>query len=175
MLTDNYMSYDQYLDCADKEEREVIDKLFEQCILDIKDLNKIMKIKEKINILVITSTKCKDSATIVPFLLKIKEINNNIEVNFLLKNENEELLKELSGESRVPSFLILDQENNVLRKFVEFPIGVKEILSSSPVEETQDIVDSMRSGLYNKLIQDDIIKFITGEGYEYYPFERKDK
>lgn len=34
MLTDNYMSYDQYLDCADKEEREVIDKLFEECILD---------------------------------------------------------------------------------------------------------------------------------------------
>lgn len=42
MLTDNYMSYDQYLDCADKEEREVIDKLFEK-FLPLKKQRKSQK------------------------------------------------------------------------------------------------------------------------------------
>ena len=174
MVTCNYMNYIEYINCADGEERQVIDKLFKQCILENKGLDKVKQLEKRVNILVITSTKCKDSATIVPFLIKLKELNDKIEINFLLKKDNEELLEKLTNESRVPTFLILDSRNNVLRKFIEFPRGVKEILRNSSVEMTQDIIDKMRNGKYNELIQEDLIRFITGEEYEYITFVRKD-
>ena len=117
----------------------------------------------------------KDSATIIPFLIKLSQFNEHIEVKFLLKNDNEELLSKLSGEMKLPSIMVIDNDNNVIRKFIEFPKGVKEILIKSPKEKTQEIIDAMRNGKYNDLIQLDLIKFITGKKYEYISFERLDK
>ena len=96
-------------------------------------------------------------------------------MKFLLKNDNEELLSKLSGEMKVPTIMVVDNNNNVIRKFVEFPKGVKDILINSPKEKTQEIIDEMRNGKYNDLIQLDLIKFITGKKYEYVSFNRLDK
>ena len=38
-----------------------------------------------------------------------------------------------------------------------------------------EIIDEMRNGKYNDLIQLDLIKFITGKKYEYISFNRLDK
>ena len=95
-------------------------------------------------------------------------------MKFLLKNDNEELLSKLSGEMKVPTIMVIDN-NNVIRKFVEFPKGVKDILINNPKEKTQEIIDEMRNGKYNDLIQLDLIKFITGKKYEYISFNRLDK
>ena len=108
-------------------------------------------------------------------LIKLSQFNENIEVNFLLKKDNEELLRKLSGEMKLPTIMVMDSDNNVIRKFVEFPKGVKDILINSPKEETQKVIDEMRNGKYNDLIQLDLIKFITGKKYEYISFERLDK
>ena len=81
----------------------------------------------------------------------------------------------LSGEMKLPTIMVMDSDNNVIRKFVEFPKGVKDILINTPKEETQKVIDEMRSGKYNDLIQLDLIKFITGKKYEYISFERLDK
>ena len=76
---------------------------------------------------------------------------------------------------KLPTIMVMDSDNNVIRKFVEFPKGVKDILINTPKEETQKVIDEMRSGKYNDLIQLDLIKFITGKKYEYISFERLDK
>ena len=92
-----------------------------------------------------------------------------------MKKDNEELLNNLCGELKVPAIIVLDNEKNVIRKFVEFPKGVKDILISNPKEKTQEIIDEMRNGRYNNLIQLDLIKLITGKKYEYISFKRLDK
>ena len=71
--------------------------------------------------------------------------------------------------------MVMDKNNNVIRKFVEFPRGVKDILISNPKKKTQEIIDEMRNGKYNDLIQIDLIKLITGKKYEYISFNRLDK
>lgn len=169
------MNYEEYLDTADEEELIVINKLYEQGQLVEKGLKHIINIKESVNILVITSTKCKDSATIVPFLTKLAQFNEKIKIKFLLKKDYEQLLEELSGENKVPTFMVIDSKGKVLRKFVEFPKEVKEILISNSKDNTQEIIDNMRKGVYNNLIQQDLIKFITGKDYDYISFKRLDK
>ena len=176
MLTDvELMDYEEYLNNANDEEIIFINELYDQGQILEDGLRDIISLKQDIKILVITSTKCKDSATIIPFLIKLSQFNENIEVNFLLKKDNEELLRKLSGEMKLPTIMVMDSDNNVIRKFVEFPKGVKDILINSPKEETQKVIDEMRNGKYNDLIQLDLINFITGKKYEYISFERLDK
>ena len=176
MLTDvKLMDYEEYLSNANDEEMIFINELYDQGQILELGLRDIINLNKHIKILVITSTRCKDSATILPFLIKLSQFNENIEVKFLLKNDNEEILSKLSGEMKVPTIMVVDNDNNVIRKFVEFPKGVKDILINSPKEKTQEIIDEMRNGKYNDLIQLDLIKFITGKKYEYVSFNRLDK
>ena len=175
MLTNvKLMDYEEYLRNANDEEMIFINELYDQGQILEEGLRDIISLNKHIKILVITSTRCKDSATILPFLIKLSQFNENIEVKFLLKNDNEELLSKLSGEMKVPTIMVIDNKN-VIRKFVEFPKGVKDILINNPKEKTQEIIDEMRNGKYNDLIQLDLIKFITGKKYEYISFNRLDK
>lgn len=176
MLTDvELMDYEEYLNNANDEEIIFINELYDQGQILEQGLRDIISLKKDIKILVITSTRCKDSATIIPFLIKLSQFNEHIEVKFLLKKDNEELLSKLSGEMKLPTIMVMDSDNNVIRKFIEFPKGVKDILINSQKEKTQEIIDEMRNGKYNDLIQLDLIKFITGKKYEYISFERLDK
>ena len=176
MLTDvDLMDYEEFLSKANEEEMVFINELYDQGQILEEGLKDIVTLNKPVRILVITSTMCKDSATILPFLVKLSQFNDNINVKFLLKKDNEELLNKLSSDMKIPTILALDNNNNVIRKFVEFPKGLKEILINNPKEKTQEIIDEMRRGKYNNLIQLDLIKFITGKKYEYISFKRLDK
>lgn len=169
MLTDvKLMDYEEYLINANNEEMAFINELYDQGQIFEEGLRDIISLNENVKILVITSPTCKDSAIIMPFLIKLSQFNENIKVKFLLKNDSEKLLKNLCGEMQIPAIMILDNYNNIVRKFVEFPKGVKKILMSNPKEKTQEIIDEMRSGKYNNLIQSDLIKFITGKNMNIY-------
>lgn len=169
MLTDvKLMDYEEYLINANNEEMAFINELYDQGQIFEEGLRDIISLNENVKILVITSPTCKDSAIIMLFLIKLSQFNENIKVKFLLKNDSEKLLKNLCGEMQIPAIMILDNYNNIVRKFVEFPKGVKKILMSNPKEKTQEIIDEMRSGKYNNLIQSDLIKFITGKNMNIY-------
>lgn len=173
MLTDvKLMDYEEYLENANDDEMIFINELYDQGQILENGLRDIISLKEDIKIVVIASTKCKNSATIIPFLIKLSQFNEHIKVKFLLKNNNEDLVSRLYQKVELPIIMIMDSNNNVIRKFKEFPIGVKDILINSPKEKVQEIIDEMRNGKYNDLIQEDLIKFITGKKYKYISFKR---
>ena len=173
MLTDvKLMDYEEYLENANDDEMIFINELYDQGQILENGLRDIISLKEDIKIVVIASTKCKNSATIIPFLIKLSQFNEHIKVKFLLKNNNEDLVSQLHQKVELPIIMIMDSNNNVIRKFKEFPIGVKDILINSPKEKAQEIIDEMRNGKYNDLIQEDLIKFITGKKYKYISFKR---
>lgn len=169
------MNYEEYLETAKDEEINFINELYDQGQILNVGLRDIINIDKKVRILVITSTMCKDSATIVPFLIKLSQFNEKIEVRFLLRDNNKELLNNICEESNIPAILVLDQNDNVDRKFIEFPKEVKELLIKNPVEKTKDIINEMRNGKYNHFIQEDLIRLITGKNYEYISFKSLDK
>lgn len=173
MLKDvKLMNYEEYINRAKEEELIFINELYDQGQLLENGLREIINIDRPVKLLVITSTMCRDSATIIPFLIKLSQFNQNISVNFLLKKENEDLLNKLCGELNVPAIMVLDSDNSVIRKFIEFPKGVKEILIKNSTEKTKELIEEMRKGKYNELIQEDLIKLITGKKYEYISFKR---
>lgn len=69
--------------------------------------------------LVISETWCGDAAQTLPILNKIAEVNTNINLQIVLRDENLELMEDFltNGTQSIPKVIILDKENNVTNTF----------------------------------------------------------
>jgi hypothetical protein len=78
--------------------------------------------------LVITEGWCGDSGQVLPFINKIAELNDHIDLKFLLRDENPEVMDEFltDGSRSIPKLIILDKESlNVLGSWGPRPSEVQ--------------------------------------------------
>jgi len=70
----------------------------------------IKKIDRKINWLVLTESWCGDASPALPVMHKITELNSNIGLKVLLRDENSELMKRFltNGSMSIPKLIALD-------------------------------------------------------------------
>ena len=78
---------------------------------------KVQALKETQTWLVLTEGWCGDAAQNLPVLNKIAEINENINMKFVLRDENIELMDLFltNGGRSIPKLIALDKNNNVLK------------------------------------------------------------
>ena len=80
--------------------------------------------------LVLTEGWCGDAAQIVPVLNKIAELNSNIQLKFLLRDEHLELMNKYltNGKSQsIPKLVVLDEHNNELFNWGPRPQALQEL------------------------------------------------
>lgn len=80
--------------------------------------------------LVLTEGWCGDAAQIIPVLQKITELNSNIQLKCLLRDENLELMDKYltNGTSRsIPKLIALDEDNNELFSWGPRPAALQEL------------------------------------------------
>jgi len=80
--------------------------------------------------LVLTEGWCGDAAQIVPVLNKIAELNNNIQLKLLLRDEHLELMSKYltNGKSQsIPKLVVLDEHNNELFNWGPRPQALQEL------------------------------------------------
>ncbi len=149
--TDRGMYYDEYRRLIDaflmvgkstaKRESE---SLVEYSKLNVVRMNRLDKtteiipeLQEKISEisapqtwLVLTEGWCGDAAQIVPVLNKIAELNSNIQLKFLLRDEHLELMNKYltNGKSQsIPKLVVLDEHNNELFNWGPRPQALQEL------------------------------------------------
>lgn len=154
------MNYKEFKETALEEHREMIVRLEKQGELLRDGINIINKIDKKRSIVVFTETRCEDSATTMPFLMKIADLNKNINVLFFRREGNEEILEQLTGERRVPSIILLDEEEKVKKSYIEFPTVVNKMVEGLEGDERKAIALRVRAGEFNKEIQEEIINIL---------------
>ncbi|CAN5574566.1 thioredoxin family protein [soil metagenome] len=80
--------------------------------------------------LVLTEGWCGDAAQIVPVLNKIAELNSNIQLRFLLRDEHLDLMDKYltNGKSRsIPKLVVTDEDNNELFNWGPRPAALQEL------------------------------------------------
>lgn len=154
------ISYEEYISSSTDEELLIINKLEKQCKLSERGIEHILCIDSPMDIAVFSMTRCQDAGTVIPFLMKLSDLNNNINVKFYYREGNEDLLYNLTGEKRIPSILLMNTEGQVARKFLEFPRAVDELIKGN-TENKESIVKEFRAGKYNRYIQEDLIMLLT--------------
>ena len=91
---------------------------------------KISEISAPQTWLVLTEGWCGDAAQIVPVLNKIAELNNNIQLKLLLRDEHLELMSKYltNGKSQsIPKLVVLDEHNNELFNWGPRPQALQEL------------------------------------------------
>ncbi|MFY9242023.1 MAG: thioredoxin family protein [Polaribacter sp.] len=78
--------------------------------------SKIQQIMQPQTWLVITEGWCGDAAQNIPVIAKMAELNKNIELKFVLRDENLELMDLFltNGGRSIPKLVALDEKNNIL-------------------------------------------------------------
>jgi len=76
------------------------------------DKAKINRFDTKVIWLVITESWCGDAAHLLPVMNKIAELNSNIELRMVLRDDNEELMNRFlsNGSKSIPKLIMLDAE-----------------------------------------------------------------
>ena len=91
---------------------------------------KISEISAPQTWLVLTEGWCGDAAQIVPVFNKIAELNNNIQLKLLLRDEHLELMSKYltNGKSQsIPKLVVLDEHNNELFTWGPRPAALQEL------------------------------------------------
>lgn len=157
---DNGMDYKEFKAMASEEHKKMISRLEEQSQPSRAGLDKVKKIDKERNIVVFTETRCEDSATTMPFLMKLADLNKNIKVSFFKREGNEDILEELTGKKRIPSILRIDDQGKIEKSYIEFPKKVNEMVCGLEGEERKAIAQRVRAGEFNKEIEEEIINIL---------------
>lgn len=151
------VDYNKFLEEATSDQMEMIKKQAGVSKICDYGLDKLKKIDKEVKVAVFSETRCGDAATAIPILLGLKELNKNINIKFFKTENYKEFLENNLGESRIPTILKVDDEFNIIDKYIEFPKYVKYRLAN---EEKEDVVREFRSGKYSEEIQKSLIQLI---------------
>lgn len=130
--------------------------------------NEIIKVKNPLTWLVITEGWCGDAAQNLPIIYKMAELNKNIELKIVLRDENLELMDLFltNGGRSIPKLIALDKENTVLYTWGPRPTVATKMVAD--YKEKHGVLDAdFKQSLqvwYNKdkgkSTQDDFVKLI---------------
>lgn len=105
-------------------------------------INGLKKIKESQTWLVITEGWCGDAAQNIPVLNKFAEECENIDLKFVLRDQNEELMNLFltNGSKSIPKLIALDTLNNVIGTWGPRPSGATKMVED--YKERNGILDA---------------------------------
>ncbi len=100
-------------------------------------MDKLMSIDQKMTWLVVTEGWCGDAAQNLPFLNKMAELNPNIDLRFVLRDENLPLIDAFltNGGRSIPKLIALDSELSVLGTWGPRPEPVQKAFLENKVSQ----------------------------------------
>jgi len=98
---------------------------------------RIEKFNRKATWILITESWCGDAAHIVPAINKVAQLNENIELVVVLRDENDELMNQFltNGGKAIPKLIMVDNEtNDVVNTFGPRPIVATNMVKTYKAE-----------------------------------------
>ena len=100
--------------------------------LDPNFVGQMEAIKEKQNWMLITESWCGDAANGVPIISALAQLNSNIDLKIVLRDENLELMDQFltNGGRSIPKLIALDTKNEVLFTWGPRPKAAQDLYDS---------------------------------------------
>lgn len=109
-----------------------LNRVEKQCVIGEALSNAIQQIQEPQNWIVITEGWCGDAAQLVPLFHKMAELNKNIQLTLVLRDENLWLMDQFltNGKSRsIPKLIALNANSEVIWHWGPRPIAAQELIN----------------------------------------------
>lgn len=157
------LTVDEYLKTYD-EEKNVKHNYFADIVNNSHSLNELIKKANKdFNVIMFSEAYCPDCLILFPF---IKFLNDKMGINvkILKKQGNEDALRELTGDARIPTVLFINIDNTLRGMIIEFPQEFKNKLIGLSMDEMKQKISPYRDGKYIELIEREIINIVDTKG-----------
>ena len=95
-------------------------------------VDKVVGFKHNVTWLVLTESWCGDAAHIIPVLHKIAELNKNIDLKLILRDENDALMSRFltNGGRAIPKLIMIDNESGeVLNTYGPRPTEATQLVN----------------------------------------------
>jgi len=120
----------------------------------------LQNLSSTVNVAVFSEGYCPDCIVTLPFIKRMAEENNNINLYCFPKSGYESFLEECTGETRIPTIITFDKEMNPKGAYVEFPKELLEKMTSLKIEEKKNLVNDYRQGKYNSIIEEELLDIL---------------
>ncbi|SMG38507.1 Thioredoxin [Marivirga sericea] len=104
------------------------------------DLSQQIKDLPKMNWLVITEAWCGDAAQNIPFIAKLADENSNIDLRFIMRDENLEIMNHYltNGAKSIPILIMMDENFNDLATWGPRPEPVQKMVMEAKEKPNLD-------------------------------------
>lgn len=151
------MNFEQYLDKNNESQREALLNAFERTELSKDTVDFVKSIKETVNIVIYSEGYCPDCVATLPFIKRMKDINDNINVSIFGLSGNEQLLEEYTGTSRIPTVMFFKENMEPKGVYIEIPKALLEKMVGMPSDRQKELIADYRAGKYNDLIEEELV------------------
>jgi thiol-disulfide isomerase/thioredoxin len=155
------LSYEKYIEKSKDEERKNQVSTYEKTVLSEKSTRMIKDIDKTTNVIVFSEGFCPDCVVTLPFIKRMQEANDKIKFFIFPRQGNEEMMKEMTGVSRIPTVAVFTKDMEPKGLYVEIPEALKEKMISLDEDGRNKLIKDYRDGLYNYLIEEELIRIIT--------------
>lgn len=156
--------YNSYLDSDLMEYKEKQERIFEKISLSQKNTKKIKEINKIVNLVIFAEIYCPDCRALIPFVEKIRSLNNHINISIFPRKGNEEYLIRHTGVAKIPTVLMEDLQKGdeiFISIFDEFPTKIREQLDTLEYpSEKEKLIYDYRIGKYNEEIENFLVEKI---------------
>lgn len=156
------MSFDEFVNTDTSTYKENTLEVFNSISFEEEFIERIKSIDRIINILVCAEMWCPDCMINVPVLAKMRELNSNINISIVKKEENETFFSKYThnGIVKIPTFVLYDENFKELGSFVEHPKKVTDAVSKGNQPNIIVTMRKYRKGEYAQETLKDILEII---------------
>lgn len=157
------ISFKDFVNMDSNSYRDKTLEIYNGVSFEEKNIERIKSIDKKINILICAEIWCPDCMINVPIVEKMRQINENIHISIVGKEENEGFFKVFNSEEnivRIPTFVFYDKYFTQLGSFVERPTCIKEVYNSGNQPSVIVAMRKYKKGEYTEETLKEILKKI---------------
>lgn len=125
---------------------------------------RVARLPGRWHLLVVAETWCTDALNSVPYLARLAEASDNLELRIVRRDEAKHLLDahEVDGRGRVPTVLVLDASHTEWAAFVERPAALRRALEAPSDEDRGTRVRAFYAADGGRAVLDDVVKLLEG-------------
>ncbi|WP_416197282.1 MAG: Thioredoxin [Sporanaerobacter sp.] len=159
------VSFEDFVNMDSNSYREKTLEIYDSLSFKEESIERIKSIDKKINILICAEIWCPDCMINVPIVEKMRQINENIHISIVGKEENKDFFKVFNIEEnivRIPTFVFYDEYFTQLGSFVERPTCIKKVYNSG---NQPSIIVTMRKYRKGEYVEETLKEVLEEIGY----------
>lgn len=155
------IEFNRYLETGTESQIEKQLSVLSETFLSEKLIEILKNLRSSIKIIAFAEIYCPDCQIIVPYLEKMAKASHRFEYSVIKRQGSEDYLKKISGNTKIPTFILIDKNAEKNKIMIEFPKKIKDKIELSKSNLQDQIIEEYRAGKYRAEIDEELCDLLS--------------